>query len=162
MLDKLCEKDLLIMVSKGNRTAFYKIFERYKDKIYSFAIYLTRTDYMAEEITQDVFIKIWTTKERLPYVDSFNSYIMVIARNTASNYLKRQAFEQILLNKLAVKISSEQQWGEEIIDEDIILKIHEEAISKLPPQQRKVYTLHHIKKIKIKILQTPSAFQFIQ
>lgn len=150
MSEKLNEKQLLLLISKGNQVAFHEIYERYKDKIYSFAMYLTHTDYLAEEITQEVFINIWATRERLALVESFKSYLVVIAKNVASNHLKRYAFERIVSGKLAQKALLTETTIEEREEEDAILKIHEEAIKTLSVQQQRVYILHHIKGVKNK------------
>ncbi|PKO99015.1 MAG: hypothetical protein CVU13_07775 [Bacteroidetes bacterium HGW-Bacteroidetes-8] len=150
MSEKLNEKQLLLLISKGNQVAFHEIYERYKDKIYSFAMYLTHTDYLAEEITQEVFINIWATRERLALVESFKSYLVVIAKNVASNHLKRYAFERIVAGKLAQKALLTETTIEEREEEDAILKIHEEAIKTLSVQQQRVYILHHIKGVKNK------------
>lgn len=150
MSEKLSEKQLLHLISKGNQVAFHEIYERYKDKIYSFAMYLTHTDYLAEEITQEVFINIWATRERLALVESFKSYLVVIAKNVASNHLKRYAFERIVAGKIAQKTLLTETTIEEREEENAILKIHEEAIKTLSVQQQKVYILHHIKGFKNK------------
>lgn len=148
MSEKLSEKQLLHLISKGNQSAFHEIYERYKDKIYSFAIYLTHTEFLAEEITQEVFISIWTTRERLAAVESFNSYLIVIAKNVASNHLKKYALERIIAGKIAETVEKANVINEDKEQEDALLKIHHEAIGTLSPQQQRVYTLHHIKGLK--------------
>lgn len=150
MSEKLSDKQLLYLISKGNQSAFHEIYERYKDKIYSFAIYLTHTEFLAEEITQEVFINIWTTRERLTGVESFNSYLIVIAKNVASNHLKKYALDRIISGKIANKTGKSYEVNDDREQEDALIKIHHDAIDTLSPQQRKVYTLHYIKGLKNK------------
>lgn len=150
MSEKLSEKQLLYLISKGNQSAFHEIYERYKDKIYSFAIYLTHTEFLAEEITQEVFINIWTTRDRLAGVESFNSYLIVIAKNVASNHLKKYALDRIISWKIANKTGKLYEVNEDREQEDALIKIHHDAIDTLSPQQQKVYTLHYIKGLKNK------------
>ncbi|OFY40724.1 MAG: hypothetical protein A2X18_11755 [Bacteroidetes bacterium GWF2_40_14] len=150
MIQEENEKQQLLLISKGNQIAFHEIYEKYKDKIYSFAMYLTHTDFLAEEITQEVFIKIWTTRSNLTSVESFKSYLLVIARNVASNHLKRYALERIILTKLADNSNTTENDSDIQDEQNALLKIHEEAIRLLSPQLQKVYILHHIKRLKNK------------
>jgi len=150
MSEKLNEKQLLTLISKGNQSAFHEIYERYKDKIYSFAMYLTHSEFLAEEITQEVFVNIWSSKERLVSVESFNSYLVVIARNVASNHFKKYAFEQLLMAKLADREKGNMSDSENTTKDDLLLKLHQEAIKTLSPQQQKVYKLHYINGVKNK------------
>jgi len=145
------ERMLLLLISKGNKMAFHTLFEAYRDKIYSFALFLTNADFLAEEITQEVFIKIWTIREKLAEIDSFKAYLNTIVRNVATNYLKRTIIEKLVYKRLYEDGSGthdEQEVHDEQIDN--IMKIHEEAIKLLSPQQHKAYKLHHIQGIKVK------------
>lgn len=146
MLKPANENELLLLISKGNTAAFRRIFDQYRDKIYSFAMYLTNTDFLAEEITQEVFIRIWSAREKLPEINSFNSYLKVIARNVACNHLKRFALEKIVFTKImedgiAQEIPSESQENREEFNS--IISIVNDVIESLPPQQKKAFILHY-------------------
>lgn len=146
------ERQLLLLVSKGNQRAFKELFEIHKDNVYSFALYITQNDYIAEEITQEVFVKLWEARERLIKVENTKAYIAIIAKNSAVNHLKKMALERKVLDSIANSYKQgaheqqEQQRGLE--QEELLLKVHNEAINSLPPQQQKVYKMHHIERLK--------------
>jgi RNA polymerase sigma-70 factor (ECF subfamily) len=133
--------EILGRVSNGDEDAFRKLFHLYKEKIYTVAFKLTKSEISAEELLQDVFLIIWLRKERLSEVQDFESYLFIVTRNQAYKTIKALAAQK--------KKSREAQSGLPIFhretEETISLKeanaILRKAIEKLPSQQRQVYTL---------------------
>jgi len=142
------EKELLLKVAKGDEGSFRILFDRYKNKIYSLSMYLTHSEFISEEITQEVFMKIWVMREQLEDVEFFNAYLRTIASHTASNYLKRLANEKVILQKIANERLHISEATEETIIYNEYQAILELAIQKLPPQQKKVYLLSQHEGIK--------------
>jgi RNA polymerase sigma-70 factor (family 1) len=135
------EREVLVRVARGDQHAFRQLFDRHRDKIYSFALYLTRLEPTAEEITQDVFTKAWTHREKLPKLDYFPSWLKVVARNEAYNYLKRKARERLALLDLAGQgpVAAPSSEGE--LEARDFARLLREAVDRLPPQQQRVYLL---------------------
>jgi RNA polymerase sigma-70 factor (family 1) len=147
-LSILPEKDLLIKVSDGDEESFRFLFDKYRNKIYSLSMYLTHSEYFSEEITQEVFMKIWLNRKQLESVEYFNAYLRTIASHVASNYLKRLANERIILQKIASESrQSGETTGNTILDNEY-QAILEQAIQNLPPQQKKVYLLSRLEGLK--------------
>ena len=71
---KYDEKTLLAMVATGNREAFTQLYTTHLNNLYRFIFLYTKSKEESEEILQDLFIKIWETREKLPEVDSFKNY----------------------------------------------------------------------------------------
>ena len=148
-LSILPEKELLFKVADGDEDSFRYLFDKYRNKIYSLSMYLTHSEYISEEITQEVFMKIWVNRKQLEGVEFFNAYLRTIASHVASNYLKRLANEKIILQKIA----NESEHSSETTDNTIIYNeyqaILEQAIQSLPPQQKKVYILSRHEGLKL-------------
>jgi len=102
-------KHLLFLISKGDQNAFHIIFDSYRNKIFSFALYLTHEEFLAEEITQEVFIRIWMARKKLPDVEFLNAYLRTIAKNVTANYLRRLAIEKEALKKILERDEVTQQ-----------------------------------------------------
>ena len=133
------DKELLQQIAAGEEQAFSTLFWRYKDLIYSTGLRLTGSITEAEEIVQDVFVKLWTKRHDMPDITNLEGYIFTMARNYTYNSLQR-----------TVKASSSGIPGERDINEvsaDALLEEKElneflhHAIRQLPPQQQKVYQL---------------------
>jgi RNA polymerase sigma-70 factor (family 1) len=140
---------LLLQISQGNERAFRAVFDELSPRVYRYALQLTRDQAVAEEILQDVFLKIWTRRETLPEIDNFPGYVHIVTRNHCFNALKKLAQEQ--KTKEMVKLSAKTALNNEI-EEFIFYKesraILEKAVAGLPAQQRKVYNLCHVEGLK--------------
>jgi len=136
------EKALLSLVAQGDEAAFSRLFHSYHNKLGAYILKLTESFPLTEEIVQDVFLTIWQNRAGLGAINRFESYLFVIARNRAFNCLKQIAREKM----------RKQEWVNNRRDElaedarpvaygyDGLI---EQAVDKLPPQQKKVYLLHN-------------------
>ncbi|QEH42455.1 RNA polymerase sigma factor [Chitinophaga sp. XS-30] len=128
-------------MSKGDEQAFTQLFEYHKDNIYYYALAVTRSEFLAEEITQNVFIKIWQHRLTLPTVDSFPAWMKTVARNEAYNYLKRLAMEKVIVNRIAENIQDGDDSTSATLEWKEFHALVAKAIAQLPEQQRAVYKL---------------------
>ncbi len=144
----LTEKELLRQVANGDAESFKYLFDKYRNKIYSLSMYVTHSEYISEEITQEAFCKIWNSRTDLEKIDFFNSYLRTIAVNAACNYLKRLANEKIILKRISDESEISSDSTEYTVLYNDYQAILEQAIMKLSPQQRKVYILSRHKGLK--------------
>jgi len=75
------EKDLLLRIAAGDEQAFGQLLRAYGETVYSQAIAYTKSVETAEELTQDVFLRVWRNREKLPDLASFENWLFIIARN---------------------------------------------------------------------------------
>ncbi|MCW3466135.1 RNA polymerase sigma factor [Chitinophaga nivalis] len=128
------------LVALGDQTAFTQLFLQYRDRVYTTAYRVTESTMEAEEIVQDVFMKIWTIREELPGIINLEAYIFTIARNLTFNALKRLLRERERTGAMptdgAPAISPEAESNAR--EFMVVLR---QAIDQLPPQQKQVYLL---------------------
>nr|WP_162988693.1 RNA polymerase sigma-70 factor [Pedobacter schmidteae] len=143
MLNK--EKDalnsLLGRIVTGDENAFRQLFDTYSGKVYAFALKLTHSETLAEEIVQDIFLKVWLNRQALSTIVYFPSYLYSLTKNHAFNVLKRLTLEANIKAAISLELSEIQHETEDRIVFNEYQRILNEAIEKLPAQQRKVYTL---------------------
>jgi RNA polymerase sigma-70 factor (ECF subfamily) len=132
--------ELLIRVVQGDEIAFGQLFRQYKDKLYSFILHLSGSATIAEDVLQDVFLKIWRDRHQLTNIDNFNAYLYRMAQNTAINVLRRQSREALLLTEVQ-RLAPHGVQGDELLAAKEVRTALQQAINNLPPQQRKVYQL---------------------
>jgi hypothetical protein len=70
------EKELLIHASNGSEEAFSLIFHTYKNKLYGYLFRITESSEVAEDIVQEIFLKLWKDKSDLANIISFDSYLL--------------------------------------------------------------------------------------
>lgn len=135
------EKDLLPRVADGDEAAFRMLYDRYRKRIYGLGLFITKSESLAQELLQDVFLKVWEKREQLRDVVYFNAWLRTVARNTAINYLRAQSVEKLGLSHLPPEKAIVSDTENEIADREYT-RMLETAVNLLPPQQRKVFILH--------------------
>ena len=135
------DQELLRRIAAGDEQSFTSLFWRYKDRIYSTALRLTGSITEAEEIVQDVFVKLWTKRQELTGVANPEGYVFMMARNHTFNSLRRL----VRTGRTGADIPEERDIQElaadSILEEKELNTFLYQAIHQLPPQQQKVYQL---------------------
>lgn len=134
------EKSLLIEVAEGDELAFRKLFDLYKERFYAVALKMTRSDAVAEDIVQDVFMNIWNKREGLVNVDNPSSYFFTAVYRRIYHHYRKIALEKKLLQTAPVVKESVNTTDEMVLAHES-KKLISQAISKLRPQQQLVFKL---------------------
>jgi RNA polymerase sigma-70 factor (ECF subfamily) len=142
------EETLLQAVANGDEQAFARLFDRYYHLLGRHVFRLTRSMEMAEEIVQDVFLKIWMSREALEGVNHFRSYLYVISKNHALNALKKRAREQVKQKAYQHDRMQAETASVTVEPEELYYSLIDQAIERLPAQQQKVYVLSRIQQKK--------------
>lgn len=133
------EKELFHRIATGDEEAFAKIFFHYTAIIHPFVLTKVKSQAVAEEIVQDVFLKLWTKREALKNIESPASYLMRIATNATLDHLRRKAIEYKVMQSAG---KSEEHSP---VDNEISFKeakrILNDAIAAMPDQRRTIYLL---------------------
>jgi RNA polymerase sigma-70 factor (ECF subfamily) len=135
------EKELVEKIIFGDQAAFKEVFYRYKDKLFSYCFRFTKSEAIAEEIVQDVLLKIWTERKRIDPDLSFNSYLYTITRNHALNFLKKAAHDASLKAQLFHYFDQYHCQPEDQLIYNDLAGIAEQAVALLPPRRRLIYEM---------------------
>lgn len=142
------ETELIRYSAVGDATAFAALFRSYKDKLYGFLLRATGSPEMAEDIVQDIFLRLWKNREKLPEIGQFGAYIYQMARNQVINSLKRMAKETLILDELVKTREAVRMDAEDRLNVQEVNKHLHSALEKLTPRQKLVYTLSRDKGLK--------------
>ncbi len=131
------ERMLLRQISQGDRTVFKILYTRYFPDVQRYVALFESSKTNLDELTQDVFVRIWEKRALLAEVESFKSYLFMVTRNVVFNYLRGLKVQQ------RVKELDEAAERSGAAVEDQLLykqyyRIALEAMEKLPPGRRKV------------------------
>lgn len=135
------ELALLSLVSEGDELAFRVVFNHYSDRLYSYTFRITDSQELSEEIVMDAFLKIWCNREELCTIDRFDSYLFTLVRNQAFTAIKRRALEARIITKLSLSNSEYVDCTEDTVIYNEYENLLSQAVNKLPPQQKLVYSL---------------------
>lgn len=94
---RINEVQLLQLVAARNQDALMQLHHHYSNLVYSIALRVVRQPTIAEEITQDVFVKLWQKPERWnPAYGQFSSWLLTLTRNAAIDRLRREERHNII------------------------------------------------------------------
>lgn len=84
------ESELLQRITQRDQQALLALYEQYGSLVYSLCLRVLRQPASAEEVTQDIFLKLWRQPERWnPALGQFSSWLLTITRNAAIDRLRR-------------------------------------------------------------------------
>jgi len=99
---------------------------------------LTESAELTEEIVQDVFLKIWMSREALAEVQRFSAYLFVVSKNHTLNALRKIARERVQQRTWAQESRPESEPDEQ---QGYYYSLIDKAIQQLPDRQQQVYLL---------------------
>lgn len=137
------EERVLELLIGGSEYAFTLVFDHYRPQVYRSALKFLKSPELAEEVVQEVFLKVWHRRKELSRVKNFKAYLFVICRNLIFDNFKKLAEEIVASREFAHDIAYESS-TEEIILEKQYEELLNQAVDQLPPQQKKVFCLAKI------------------
>ena len=81
---------LIGKMKQGDRESFNQIFRRYYAPLVRFCVRFVADADMAAEIVQDLFVKLWSSREKITFTSSFESYMLRSVRNAAITYINKE------------------------------------------------------------------------
>jgi RNA polymerase sigma-70 factor (ECF subfamily) len=136
------EKELLTRVAQSDESAFALLVDAYRNKVFSHALTYIKSYETAEELVQDIFMKVWTNRHRLPEVEQFKNYLFILGRNQLVSAIRK---------KVTITTSPDNA----DLTEDLLLPDKQyhyketytgimKGIQRLSPRQKEVFILSRI------------------
>jgi RNA polymerase sigma-70 factor (ECF subfamily) len=136
--EHISDFDLVRCLQNEDLEAFDLIFRKYSKRLYAFALHYLKTNEEAEEIVQDVFLKIWENRKKLKQESSFKSYLFTIAYHDICKHFRKRVYNINL--KKEISESSEQTFSlDEQISYQSVLEQVDAIVNKLPSKQKAAF-----------------------
>nr|WP_262915856.1 sigma-70 family RNA polymerase sigma factor [Chitinophaga filiformis] len=132
------------LVADGDRHAYQYLFETYWNQVFGACLQLTKSPEQAKDLTQDIFLKIWDHRQKLPAVRNFDSYLYTIARNLVRDQLRTTIFRESNREFLQHYFSTKAVSPQEILEGKQLSENMKAAISRLPLKLQQVFTLSQL------------------
>jgi len=136
----ISEEEWIPALNEGNLKAFNELFDRYGKRLYHFSLGYLKSAADAEEIVQDIFMKIWDNRLELSAQKSLESYLFTIARNGILNMIRKSKSEQAYLNYVKINPGKNVLPDEELNFNELE-KAYNEAIKQLSPRRKEIFIL---------------------
>ncbi|MFT3902511.1 MAG: RNA polymerase sigma-70 factor [Niabella sp.] len=132
-----------LLIAKEDEAAFASLYAFFKKRLVAFSFSLVRAAEVAEEVVEDVFIKLWLRRQTLPEVENLAVYLYVSVKNASLNRLSQKA-RQMLTQPFDdfesdIKINSTDPY-ELMVSGEMLARMNQ-AIEKLPPRCKMIFKL---------------------
>jgi RNA polymerase sigma-70 factor, ECF subfamily len=144
------QRNAILSLSNGNKKAFDWIYDQYSEFLYNFVFGFLKNKEESEEVVQEVFIKIWTTRTQLNPEKSIKSFIFTLAKNMVFNKLKKMEVEEKHRNSLKNTSLNIANDIEENINFEELTAVYHNAINNLPTKRREIYLLNREEELSYK------------
>ena len=144
LFENISDSELAWKIKTGDKAAYQELFIRYSPRIYNFSHSYLKNKADAEELVQDVFLKIWEKRELLDHAKNIKSLIFKIAVNSIYDFIRKKniinAFNDFA--KANFETGTENTWHSVIL-EDMNQNL-QNLVMQLPEQQQKIFQLSKI------------------
>jgi RNA polymerase sigma-70 factor (ECF subfamily) len=148
-MDQAEDKELYFKLRDGDERAFQFLFRKYYPAMCSFARQILNDSELAEEIVQDMFVKIWEKRETLNIETSVKHYFFRSVRNHCLNQLQHEKIKKQYASKVMESAQQEIDPGQYYVEVDLIQRI-ERSIDSLPPKRQEIFRLSREQGLKYK------------
>lgn len=128
------EKELLLNLAGGDEAAFFEIYRRYSGKVYRMSLDYLQSAFVAKDIVQDTFIKLWQQRHLAQDIRSVDAWLTTVTKNQLINHLRKK----IPATEADMQVADS---GDRYIDYRELEVLVHQAVEQLPKQQKKVYEL---------------------
>lgn len=138
------EKHLVEQIRKGDENAFERLFFKFFYDLCAYALQMTRSNEIAEDIVQEVFYKIWKGRRSWELNSSLKAYLFQSVRNEALNQINHEQFREDLRDEFAnggEKRIVTQESDPHQPDKKLLRKIWS-IVSEMPQRRRSVFVLY--------------------
>jgi RNA polymerase sigma-70 factor (family 1) len=142
--NRLIESQRVAALKKGDALAFDELFGVYGKRLYHFSLGYLKSRQEAEEVVQDVFMKIWRNRSTLDPALSFNAYLFKIAYRQIIEKFRKISQAQKYLHDIAEETLEFTDETDERTNYQSLLELVERLIGKLPDRQKEVLVLRRI------------------
>ncbi len=130
-------------ICMGNEKAFTELYGYFNQKLYHFAKAITRSAEMAEEVIEDVFVKLWSNRKQISAIDNLTVYLYVAVKNRSLNAVLKKAATLIHspFDELDIEVAHAPTDPYSLLVSSEMMQKMQQAIETLPPRCKMIFKL---------------------
>lgn len=138
----ISENEELKLLRNASMQSFENLYHRYSGKLYNFVMKVSKGDsYIAEELVQRTFIKVWENRTHIDPDKSFISYLCTIAKNMLLNEYEHQTVQFIYQEYVKANVIDEDRSTEKEVEKNLLEEYIDKLAEELPPKRREIFIL---------------------
>ena len=138
------EKQRIILqkIAEGDQEAFKALYLFFSKKLLHFAFAIVKVKESSEEIVEDVFIKLWKSREKLVHIQNINVYLYSAIKNTSLNYISKKAKANLTepFDYMDIELSENGDPEKIMISSEMFSRL-QKAVEALPPRCKIIFKL---------------------
>ena len=153
-MEQRTDSELITAYRQGDVAALDFLIQRFLPRIYGFQFRMLRDSALAEDLTQETFLKVWKSLGRFDASKSFKTWVFAIAKNVAIDYLRKKQplvsfpFEMGEEDQLPPEereaYADPQPLAPHLLEQADLRQEIDQAMALLPPKTRTIVLLHDI------------------
>ncbi|GGH61519.1 RNA polymerase sigma-70 factor (ECF subfamily) [Filimonas zeae] len=135
------EKELLAQVVEGKEEAFAMFYHYYYPAVSAFVQQFLKSPQLSEDLSQEVFTRIWQNRHRLAEVQSFRAYLFVVARNQAITALRTISRHELAAGEILRHYHLPPPSTDDLLLTQEYMRFLRNTLDSLPERTRQIFRL---------------------
>ncbi len=135
------DREYVKSLKNDNSAAFDALFKKYSERIYAFSLSISKEAYIAEEITQIVFIKIWEKRALINEYLSFKSFVFSVTYNEIISWLRKENSEKGKVSAFVNFSAYQSNETDTTVEFNSLISLANQIIEDLPERRREIFKL---------------------
>ncbi|RKD90236.1 RNA polymerase sigma factor [Mangrovibacterium diazotrophicum] len=140
-MDRNEDRENVELLKSGDISAFSTLFKKYSERLYAFALSIAKEPYIAEEITQQVFLKVWEKRPEINEYLSFKSFLFSITYSETISWLRKDTAEKRKMSRWGENSSFESEETTHTVEFNNIESLANGIIDELPEKRKEIFKL---------------------
>lgn len=130
-------------IALGNEKAFAELYGLFNSKLKHFAKAITRSHELAEEVVEDVFVKLWCNRQNIASINNLTVYLYVAVKNQSLNHISQKAKDLVTapFDDLDIEIGNVAANPYDLLVTSEMMQQMQHAIDELPPRCKMIFKL---------------------
>lgn len=145
--DNTNEPELIRDLKQGSRDAFNTIYKMYSKRLYAYCLQLTKSKEESEEIVQDVFVRLWTNREKIRKEETVRSLLYIMAKHYFVDAYRAKVNSPVYEAYVNHCESLSVEDGGDRFEFEEFKKLLNTCLDRLPATQRKIIKLSRFQQL---------------
>jgi len=136
-------RDIQLGIACGNEMMLSELYKAFHNKLRHFSRAITRSDQIAEEVVNDIFVKLWTRRDKIKEIENLTVYLYIAVKNQSLNTLSRKAKELVSepFDSIEIELKHSGNNADELMITKEMFQRMQKAVDDLPPRCKMIFKL---------------------
>lgn len=136
-------RDIQLGIAAGNEIMLSELYKAFHNKLRHFSRAITRSDEIAEEVVDDIFVKLWNRRDKIKEIENLTVYLYIAVKNQSLNTLSRKAKELVTepFDSIEIDLKYSGNNADELMITREMFQRMQKAVDDLPPRCKMIFKL---------------------